>query len=123
MDKLQQSLTPLVKISNFFGFFPYTVKPDGKLEQSWLQVGYIITLFSIMDYFLYLRIIHINEYTQQGSFLAQIATILIVLLIELFILISLILNVVNRSFLEKFLRDLWKFDEEVSFFSIFNTHS
>lgn len=113
MDELHLSLIPLVKISNLFGFFPYTVKPDGKLEKSLLQVAYIISLFLIMNYFLYLRIIHINEYTQQGSFLAQIATVFIVLLTEFFIFISLILNLLNRKFLEKFLKDLWKFDEEV----------
>ena len=114
MEELHQSFLPLVKISNFFGFFPYNVQPDGKLKLSWPQIVYIILLFAVLDYIVYLRIMHMDEYTQQGSFLAQISMIIVILLTEFFIFVSHIMNFVNRKFLRIFLISLCKFDEEVS---------
>lgn len=115
MNELHESLAPIVKLVKLFGSFPYNIKSDGKLELSLFQIGYIVILYIVIDYFLYLRFIHINEYGQQGSFLAQSATSIVILLTEIFILITHLLNYINRKFLGKFFIDLWMFDQEVSF--------
>ena len=114
MDELYQSFVPIVKFTNLFGFFLFNIRTDRKFELSWLKIGSIVSLFLIMDYFLYLKIIHMNEYIQQGSFLAQFATIFISLLTETFILLSQIFNFINRNIFEKLISFLWKFDQEVS---------
>lgn len=114
MDELHQTLLPLVKILKIFGFFPYNVEPNGNFKISWYLVSYEVTMFACSDYLIYLQYIHMYDYIQQGSFLAQISVFLIVVMTQIFIFYIQIMNYINRDVLGSFLRTLWMFDEEVS---------
>lgn len=93
MDELKRIYGPMMKFSSIFGFLPFDMQENGKVKVSKIKILYTLILLIILDYFVYLRIMHLDEYRQKGSFLSKISILFGILATEAFIIITVILNI------------------------------
>lgn len=114
MDKLIESFKPLAKTSGYFGFLPFNLNSGkGLAEASKPKVCFAVVLVILYSYFIYLRILHIDEYRQQGSFLSKITLIISHLMTEVLYIVTVVVNFLSRKVFADYMTTLWKFDDKV----------
>lgn len=113
MQNLLKSFRPFLEILKYFGYLPFNLQSDGSLKFSVLKTLYSVTLQLILNYFLYLRIKHFDEYRMEGSFISKVSFTFAILTTSLFFTMTVVLNLINREIFDIFLREMLNFDNEV----------
>jgi len=113
MDELKRTFGPMMKFSSIFGFLPFYMQENGKVKVSKIKIMYTFILLTILDYFVYLRIMHLDEYRQKGSFLSKISILFGILATEVFIIITVILNITYHETFGYYMQVIYQFDLKV----------
>lgn len=113
MDELINCLKPLVSISKMFGFLPFNLQSDGTLKFSRIIFFYSVISVVVSKVFAVLKMIHMDEYRMEGSFISKISFVLANLMSIAFTIISIIMNLIHVDILEAITKTLWAFDNEV----------
>lgn len=114
MENLTKFFTPFFKILKIFGYLPFLILNNGQLRISKSTFIYSLCFLILLDYFLYLRIIHKDEYRLEGSFLSKISFLCGALLSRAFTEIAIISNICQMKRLESLIKLMSRCDKEVS---------
>lgn len=114
MDELYNTFDPLIKSMKFFGYFPFKKDLTGNFRICFLNLAFVVTMFAVFDVLIYLQISHMDSYKLAGSFLSKISTVIVTILTQVFVLITIVMNFVNRRIFGDYLRVLRAVDDEVS---------
>ena len=90
------------------------MQENGTVKVSKIKILYTLMLLTVLDYFVYLRIEHLDEYRQKGSFLSKISILFGILTTEAFIIITVILNITNHETFGFYMQSIYQFDLKVS---------
>lgn len=115
MEDLVKFFSQFFKILLFFAYLPFELHTNGHLFISKTSCFCSLLFLTLLDYFIYLRIIHMSEYRLEGSFLSKISFLCGTLMSRGFTMASIITNIYQRKRLEKVIKLLCSFDQEVNY--------
>lgn len=98
-----------------FAYLPFELHTNGLLLVSRRSCFYSLLFLTLLDYFIYLRIIQMSEYRLERSFLSKISFLSGTLMSRGLTMASIIINIFRRKRLEKVIKLLYSFDQEVNY--------
>ncbi|KAG5666466.1 hypothetical protein PVAND_014493 [Polypedilum vanderplanki] len=115
MNAVVESVKPLYILGRIFGFFPFKFSENGDVKLSIFGFLHAIGIFLILDFILYLRLIHKDNYKQQGSVVSQFTFFCAILFCVCFAVVLILINFIQRKKFKKALKSISKFDAKVKF--------